>query len=781
MKNLIILVLVLNCYLDSQPSIELPNPENFYSVSSLYMNVIKLDEGELIFYGGDGGVLRTYDNGQSWHQSYSGTKSYIPKMRYYNNNIYGVTYDGKFMKSSDKGDFWDYQQLSNGFNDLVIHKNSIYLSTYSDSVFVSGDDGNSWKKYKLNIDSILNISSFEDYIIINTKTGKLFYTDDINSQLKELEKPLNSFYVNNKYEGFYIYSHSQIAELKSDLTWKIYDVSSFNRRFKFIPEENQFTIFSANRNTRSELGLETYALDRNTKELEFKNKFRNELINSTDPVYNREYESFDVEVSKGVYFSSNYYKTILTTVDLVSWEININCNIIGNIPMFVFDENNIAISKSGIAEFVRSSDGGKTFKIKQNIPYDTVDGKELIPRVDDIYMVDKDNALIKLNNTGYFHSGGSSPFSKSFIEIKDGEYKFLDVDFKYSLGNGFIDNIYLINNVFEEYIIELRHQSKKMLPDENGKQLDSIYYYKYYAYHDSKVDTFYNLTLPIIFHKNLNENGKKYFTGNLEFDDSTKKGKTILYSMKDVFENIKIEHEFDFGIAHNGIHKDENNNYVILRGADIYLYDSNFNLVRIIETDYESIEIVGNFSNIKDTYFLSGKQYSDTINGVVFNRYKSFMFYINENYEPVEVESEDRFILFQESKFNKNYKYYIENRGIYQALFIPIEPERLEYYASSIERGGPPSIWTYPPYPNPVKDRLKMKFYSAMMGEIAKLKVELIHIGTGRVYHIDKYGLNIIDDNWGEIEIDITGYIRGAYLINFKLGDGNKSEAIIIE
>lgn len=136
MKSLLLYILFLNFGLQSQPVIESENINEYYSVSSLYMNVLKLDEGELIFYGSDGGVLRTYDNGQTWNQSYSGTKTYIPKMRFNNNNIYGVTFDGKFMKSTDKGDFWKYQTLSNGFNDLVIHKNSIYLSTFSDSIFI---------------------------------------------------------------------------------------------------------------------------------------------------------------------------------------------------------------------------------------------------------------------------------------------------------------------------------------------------------------------------------------------------------------------------------------------------------------------------------------------------------------------------------------------------------------------------------------------------------------------------------------------------------------------
>lgn len=157
--------------------------------------------------------------------------------------------------------------------------------------------------------------------------------------------------------------------------------------------------------------------DKNSKGIEFINKYRNELLNSNDQIYNQEYEPFDVELSNGVYFSSNFYKTILTTENLVDWDININCNITGNVPKYIFDEKNIAVLKSGKAEIVRSSDGGKTFKINQHIPYDTIDGKELVPKANDLFMVDKDNALIYLNNVGDFHSGAGAAFSKIFFKI----------------------------------------------------------------------------------------------------------------------------------------------------------------------------------------------------------------------------------------------------------------------------------------------------------------------------------------------------------------------------
>ena len=65
MKIIYLLLLLINFSLQSQPEEEEHNPEDFYSVSNLYLNILTLDEGELIFYGDYGGILRTYDNGET--------------------------------------------------------------------------------------------------------------------------------------------------------------------------------------------------------------------------------------------------------------------------------------------------------------------------------------------------------------------------------------------------------------------------------------------------------------------------------------------------------------------------------------------------------------------------------------------------------------------------------------------------------------------------------------------------------------------------------------------
>lgn len=781
MKNFTFLLILINISIYSQPNIYLPKSEDFYSVTNLYMNVIKLEEGELIFYGAGGGILRTYDNGESWHQNYSGTKSYIPKLRYHGNIVYGVTHDGKFMKSYDKGDYWEYQSLSNGFNDIVIHNNSIYLSTFSDTVYVSGDYGQTWSKYKTGLDSIYNISSFNEYLIINNKFNRIYYSDDINNGFEELQKPLNSFYVNNKYDGFYIYSPIQIAELKEDLSWEVYNVNSIQRNFKFIPEENQFTIISSNRSSRVNLGLETYKLDKNTKELYFISKYRNELLNSYDPFYNQEYQAFDVELSNNLYFSSNYFKTILTTENLSDWEINTCNNISSEHRMNVFDNKNMLNIKSGISEILRSSDSGKTFKIKQNIPYDTIDGKELVSKVDNSVFIDKDNGLINLHPNGYFHNGAEDQISKDFVEIKDGKYEFLDITFNNTAEAGYIRNVTVRSHINDRYIIETHNQINTTVPDSLGRYKDSLHIYRYYSYKDNTLNLELKLNSPITFQNLISSKEKIYFSGNIFPEDTTKKGKKFLYSMSKSFENIIEEKEFEFGIRFNGILRDKDNNYVVFNGGSLYFYDKKFNLIKKIETEYDEVLNYTKYNGIYDSYYFSGRPYSDTINGVIFNRFRPFVFYIDNNDEIVEVESTGPIYFYNESLDNSDFMYSVQSRGVYSELLIQIEPEYKNYYLSVIEKPTPPSLWTYPPYPNPVKEKVKMKFFSGVMNDISKLKVELVEISSGKIYKLNEFNIIKTNDYYGEIELDLSYFNSGAYLINFKLGEANKSEAIIIE
>lgn len=154
------------------------NLDEYYKISNEKLKILKLDDGELIFYGSHGGVLRTYNNGESYHQIYSGTKSNIMKMIYYQNQIFGVTIDGEFMKSEDKGKLWNINKLSVSFTDLTIADDILFLSTNINSIYISSDFGNSWNEILVSsIDSLNSISYYNNKIIITTKKQEIKYSD----------------------------------------------------------------------------------------------------------------------------------------------------------------------------------------------------------------------------------------------------------------------------------------------------------------------------------------------------------------------------------------------------------------------------------------------------------------------------------------------------------------------------------------------------------------------------------------------------------------------------
>ncbi|MCB0701990.1 MAG: hypothetical protein KDC55_04715 [Ignavibacteriae bacterium] len=111
MKKLFVIFILTQFSLFSQI-----NENEFYNTIDLYLQVHKIDKGEFIFYGNRGGIIRTYDSGDSYVQNYSGTNSNILNLENHNDYVVGITDNYEFMASQDKGSHWIISKLTDKYS-----------------------------------------------------------------------------------------------------------------------------------------------------------------------------------------------------------------------------------------------------------------------------------------------------------------------------------------------------------------------------------------------------------------------------------------------------------------------------------------------------------------------------------------------------------------------------------------------------------------------------------------------------------------------------------------
>jgi len=296
------------------------------------------------------------------------------------------------------------------------------------------------------------------------------------------------------------------------------------------------------------------------------------------------------------------------------------------------------------------------------------------------------------------------------------------------------------------------------------------------SYGDEKVDTLASISDSLVFLNYLTTNNKTYVYANTSIADENGRTKFKIYSTLDSFKTIKLEYQRNTNV--DRILIDSENKFYFFAGSNIFIYNNNFVLLDEIQTEYSGIYPKKWNNDFMNSYYFGGVEYYDTINSIPIKRYKKELFYFND--DSIAIKFDGDYETYDYSLDNSGYSVLFRSHGFYTSLYIPIEEDKKAYYLS-IEKPRPPSFWTYPPFPNPANDRIKMKFYSGMMQNIENLKVELVEISSGRVYTIKDYNISITDDYFGEIEIKLGQFNRGAYLINYKLGEANKSEPLIIK
>lgn len=761
------------------------DPSTFYCKTNYELKILKLSNDDLIFYGSEGGILRTTDGGDSWVQNYSGTHDNILKLIEHKNIVYGITQTGNFMYSDDNGDYWKYINIGSILTDFTILNDVIYVTSNTDTIFVSSDFGMSWESKTQNqTTNTKGISNLNDKLILlgNNQANKLFILNQDLTLDMELSTPFNIGVITDKYEDIYIKDGTKLAKLNQDFTWQTYNLFNDLTDFKFYPEENEISIFVYNPKERYNPKIDYFQYDVSSQTMNNLNSYSNNQMNVYSIFYT-EFQTVDIEKINNNFILSNHHKTILKIDSENNWHLlsNAASNPAYN---FIYNYNNI-VYNSGFG-IVTSEDYGTTYQFKP-IPIVNSSGDSVRVGVDYVEFIYDKKALILLKSSGLKNDNlvKSIPFRLAYSKDNFNSIKNL----KYSFSAPFLtpyQTTDCLGLIEDKPIINRTYKMVTTVPDSNNSLNDSLYFNCLYNFNieTETIDSVNTIIDSLQFPKLYAENEKLWIYGT----NSTSFKNAIIYLSED--KGKTFNRVVDINLSPDGANYPHQSSTPSLRRSkdgNLYLL-SELLIAKINENDY-SYEKIQN-ENFK-LFVGQINTYSGYLEDCIYiltipNNDKEDVVFVKLEIDGNKVNLNKLFTRnnLMNLVYSSNNDYMMLTQGVqgkYYRLFFPIEPERLEYYTSSVERGGPPAIWTYPPYPNPVKDILKMKFYSAMMNQIANLKVELIEIGSGRIYRVEDYKISKTSDYWGEIIIDIGNYQTGAYLINFKLGEGNKSESIIIE
>ena len=761
------------------------DPSTYYCKTNYELKILKLSNDDLIFYGTEGGILRTTDGGDSWIQNYSGTHDNILKLIEHKNIVYGITQTGSFMYSDDNGDYWKFIKIGNILTDFTIFNDVIYVTSNTDTIFVSSDFGMSWEgKTQKHTSSIKVISNLNGKLILfgNNQSNKLFILNQDLTLDMELSIPFNIGVITDKYEDIYIKDGTKLAKLNQDFTWQTYNLFEDLTDFKFYPEEDIISIFVYNTKERYNPKIDFFQYDVSSQTMNNLTTYSNNQMN-VKSIFYTEFQTVDIEKINDDYILSNHHKTIFRIDKENNWHLL--CNAASNPAYnFIYDYNKIAYS-SGYG-IITSEDYGTSYKFK---PLPIVDsfGDSIRTSLEYIEFIDSIYAFILFDGLGLKQDNNSksNPFQIAYTKDNFQNIHVFEEFFSPPFKSIYTD-IKCLGKIDKKPLIHRTYKMPTTVRDSNNSLNDSLYYncLYWFNFETESIDSINTIKDSLRFPKMYVEVGKIWIYGS----NSTSYKNGIIYLSEDNGETFNRVYDIDLSIDGEN-YPNLSSTPALRRSKNGSLYLLSELLIAKINEDDFTYEKIPN-ENFK-LYAGNANSYSGFLEDYIYiltipsNDKEDVVF------AKLEIEGNKFNInkLFTRNNlmnliYSSNNDYFMLIQGVegkYNRLFFPIEPERLEYYASSVESGGPPAIWTYPPYPNPVKDILKMKFYSGLMNQIANLKVELIEIGSGRTYKIEDYEITKTDDYWGEIIIDVGNYQKGAYLINFKLGDGNKSESIIIE
>lgn len=753
MKIIAIILIILNTSLYSKGL----NLDNYFDVVNRTLNIHKVSETEFLLYGDKGGVVRSYDAGETWTQNYAATKSNIVSMVNYKDFVIGVTTNNELIYSSDTGNHWDLKVIDIKPTNLVANSDLLFATEGNSSIFISSDMGENWKEKTISGHLINDLKVLNTQLFVSTKNYELYISTDFGESWSKVDLPdgmnSNQIHTIQVNEGkFYIRDIASIYRINNDLSFdKVGNGGSFN---KYIVNADSLHYFSGNLSKRS-FEYSNQAIE--SEEIIRQFKYHNPSYNPSS------YTLTDVIKANNILLMTFFGKGIIRSTDYgKTWKV------ISHFPLFenlnnhkFFDKQEWNFSTQYFN--LNTYNTGATFLPGYDYTIDTTSSAEYKSFIRSNYWINTDSVVYFLskefynsslsncfvsNDRGYTLSPATSDLFEDLQTItRNDEDLFLYHKRSYT---GLFGRQYTIMRLSDDFKLD------------SINSLDSIDQTSALAYYTIKNKTY------LIYIKVDDEDGNT----SINIDYTVDNFNTI----KNVASVLKPNNLF---LGFNSIYLSEKG-YLFFKISS-FKNDVTVNYRLNIETnEVEEISENNVFRNPWETDFVDNK--------ILLSHYKSYDSDKDttvDKYRAVRVNVTDEGDLLLDTLLedNKGYSFSEIDDDIIaigiQSLLRPIEEDRLTSVKveNSTEIIG---IWPFEPYPNPARERISVYFYTELYVNINELKVELISISTGMAYPIDNYEISFMN-NWdGLIDFDISQFPTGSYLINMKLGEYQKSSKLII-
>lgn len=720
-----------------------------YNIVNSNLKVYNINDRHFILAGSKGGVLRTSSSGENWEQTYSGTDADIVQVRQNESDIYAITIKGEFMKSTDGGDNWSVKKISNSpLVDFYIEDNLIYLCKFTDSIMISSDFGDNWVSKFAISDTIQNIFVQEGKIVLNTLNNNLKIFE--NEVWKTLPLPGNlssnvSYKVINKKSGFYTVGNNNVSRLNENFKWVSYLIKDYTVS-DILETKNQLITINSNQ-AQERIDIVYY------KKLDMTIEKTEAIQDSNLSLHHYSVKSADIDESGNIIVSAPG-KTIFINNPNSRWKTK-SAFIITTLEGFWYnrfytsDEWRFTSSK-GV--YLWTNDGGTTFgkgtRSVENL------------KTKNVEYITKDSINLSITDSE-FNYASSSDAGKTFdFKNIDSPYTAYNLFSKFKNFTVYNKQSYKNQSFNNPFIIFLKETDGKV---DTLFELDSVFISNTLYYKD-KILIIEELNKNQEFNFQLTDinlkNPKKVFSLKVEYDESKSNKARIKTVLVNDIGNIYVVVErwpISTSYIYNSIYKItdfEKEPELVFAEKPIYFYfPSNYSI-----DDKEKIVTIAK-SNEDSTgleFFYCKLDFSN-----------GFEYEIQGN-------SDVQFMTAEYTQDNETFLFQRSPNDIWR----PIEADRISTLVET--EPTPPVIWTDTPFPNPTTNLVRIPFFSGLMHNIALMQVNIINISTGVSKSIVPSNI-ISENNWhGLIELDLSEFPTGSYLLEFNLNNKKSIEKLII-